>query len=85
MHYDDEPIALDLGSRAGCIAASTTEAGRFLGRAFGNGNGDEANLIVLDGSPIEDIRNTQRIAMVIHHGTIVDRESLLAGTSSRGQ
>ena len=60
------------------LAASTTEAGVFLGRSFGVRPGDEANLVVLDASPLDDIRNTQRIALVIHHGAIVDREGLLA-------
>ena len=45
---------------------------------FGVRPGDEANLVVLDASPLDDIRNTQRIALVIHHGKMVDREGLLA-------
>ncbi len=63
------------------LAAATTDAGRFLGRSYGVAAGDEANLVVLDASPIEDIRNTQRIVQVIHRGVIVDREGLLASTS----
>jgi imidazolonepropionase-like amidohydrolase len=59
------------------LAASTTQAGRFLGRSFGVNAGDEANFVVLDASPIADVRNTLRIAMVIHHGTVVDRQTLL--------
>jgi imidazolonepropionase-like amidohydrolase len=59
------------------LAASTTAAGEFLGRPFGVNPGDEANLVVLDASPIEDIRNTQRIISVIHHGEIVRRSELL--------
>ena len=59
------------------LAAGTTRAGEFLGREYGLKSGDEANLVVLDASPMSDIRNTQQIHMVIHHGTIVDRESLL--------
>ncbi|MEZ0244809.1 MAG: amidohydrolase family protein [Sphingomonas sp.] len=60
------------------LAASTNLAGDFLGRSFGVNPGDEANLVILDASPIADIRNTQAIAMVIHHGRIVDRQALLA-------
>lgn len=59
------------------LAASTTDAGAFLGREYGVTKGSEANLVVLDASPLDDIRNTQRIAYVIHHGTIVDRQGLL--------
>jgi len=60
------------------LAATTTEAGKFLGRSFGVNPGDEANLVVLEASPIEDVHNTQRIAMVIRRGKVVDREALLA-------
>ena len=60
------------------LAAATTGAGEFLGQSFGVSPGDVANLVVLEASPVEDITNSQRIAMVIHHGRVVDRESLLA-------
>ena len=53
------------------LAASTINAGQFLGRKFGVHQGDEANLVVLDGSPIEEITNTQRISMVVMRGEIV--------------
>ena len=61
------------------LQASTTLAGEFLGRSYGLSDGDEANLVVLSASPIEEIRNTQEIELVIHHGVIVDRDSLIAG------
>lgn len=54
------------------LASSTTHAGDFLGHRFGVTAGSEANLVVLNASPIANIRNTQHIAMVIHHGRIVD-------------
>jgi imidazolonepropionase-like amidohydrolase len=63
------------------LAAATTDAAAFLGRSYGVKPGSEATLVVLDASPVEDIRNTQRIAYVIHHGVVVDREGLGA---SRG-
>ncbi|MEM7356414.1 MAG: hypothetical protein AAF657_36695, partial [Acidobacteriota bacterium] len=56
----------------------TTEAGEFLGQSYGLAAGDEGSLVVLDASPIEDIRNTESIHLVIHRGTVVDREALLA-------
>ena len=59
------------------LAASTVGAGRFLGRKYGVAPGDEASFVVLDGSPISDIRNTERIHSVIHHGVVIDRERLL--------
>lgn len=59
------------------LEAATTAPGRFLRRPWGVEPGDEANLVVLDGSPIEDIRNTRRIRAVILRGEVVDRDSLL--------
>lgn len=64
------------------LAASTTDAGAFLGHAYGVNPGDQANLVVLEASPIAEIRNTQRIALVIHHGEIVDREGLSIPTAA---
>jgi len=60
------------------LAASATVPGEFWGKSFGVQPGDEANLVVLSASPIEDIRNTEKIEMIIHHGKIVDREKLIA-------
>lgn len=59
------------------LAASTTAAGEFLAREWGVAVGDEANLVILDASPIEDIRNTKKIHQVIHHGRLVEREALI--------
>lgn len=55
------------------LAASTTSAGEFLGRGYGVSSGDQADLVVLDASPIEDIGNTQRIALVLMRGRVVFR------------
>lgn len=63
------------------LAAATTRAGEFLGQSFGVNPGDTANLVILEASPIDDITNTQRIALVIHLGAVVDREALLAATA----
>ena len=60
------------------LAGSTTNAGEFLGQPFGVNDGDVANFVVLDASPVEDIRNTLGIVMVVHHGVVVDREAILA-------
>lgn len=58
------------------LAAATIRPAGFLGMAYGFEPGDQANLVVLDASPIEDIRNSTTISMVIHHGKIVDRLAL---------
>lgn len=59
------------------LAAATTRAGEFLGVKVGFEPGADANLLVLDASPIADIANTQRIAMVIQRGREIDRQELL--------
>ena len=41
--------------------------------------GSRADFIVLDGNPLDDIRNTRRIAQVYLGGTEVDRAALRAG------
>ncbi len=53
------------------LAASTTNVGTFLHRRVGVRTGDEASLVVLDASPIDDIAHTTRIQMVIHRGAVV--------------
>ena len=59
------------------LAAATTVPGQFLDAPFGLQPGDRANLLVLDASPIEDIRHTQDIHRVIYHGQVVNRSKLL--------
>ncbi len=58
------------------LAAATTLAGDFLGRSAGFVVGDTASFVVLDRSPLADIRNTQRIVAVVHRGRVVDRQAL---------
>jgi imidazolonepropionase-like amidohydrolase len=58
------------------LAAPTINAGRLLGRKWGIDAGDEATLIVLDGSPLVDMRNTERLHAVIHRGVVVDRNAI---------
>ena len=59
------------------LAASTTVAGEFMGRAWGLSEGDEGSVVLLDASPLDDIRNTEKISAVVHHGVVVDRAALL--------
>jgi imidazolonepropionase-like amidohydrolase len=62
------------------LAASTINAGRLLDKKWGMAPGDEGTLVVLDASPIEDIRNSERIHAVILRGAIVDRNALRPAT-----
>jgi imidazolonepropionase-like amidohydrolase len=58
------------------LATTTINAGRLLGKKWGVDTGDEATLIVLDASPVADIRNTERLHAVIHRGVVVDRNAI---------
>ncbi|MFB3105779.1 MAG: amidohydrolase family protein, partial [Pseudomonadales bacterium] len=60
------------------LRAATTAPRDFLDAKWGVSVGDEATFVVLDGSPLDDIHNTQRIHMVVQRGTIVDRQALLS-------
>jgi imidazolonepropionase-like amidohydrolase len=53
------------------LASATINAGAVLGHDYGIAPGAEANIVVLDASPIDDIRNTTKIVEVVHHGGIV--------------
>lgn len=39
--------------------------------------GKQANLLVLAANPLEDIRNTRALDLIIHGGVVIDRSSLL--------
>ena len=58
------------------LATTTINAGRLLGRKWGIDTGDEATLIVLDGSPLVEMRNTERLHAVIHRGVVIDRSAI---------
>lgn len=59
------------------LATATTAPGRFLDVPIGLQPGDRANLLVLNASPLDDIRHTQEIARVLYRGQPVDRSRLL--------
>ena len=61
------------------LAATTINAGRLLGRKWGMEIGDEGTLVILDASPLDDIRNTERIHAVILRGVAVDRDAIRPG------
>ncbi len=58
------------------LAAATTTPAAFLGDDWGVHEGAEATFIVLDGSPLESILNTQQIHGVVQRGVWVDRAAL---------
>jgi imidazolonepropionase-like amidohydrolase len=66
------------------IVAATSRGAEYL-RLRETGTlaaGKSADLLVLDGNPLEDITNTRRIAQIFLKGRVVDRGTLRAGLSS---
>ena len=62
------------------IVAATSRAAEFIGLADRGllAPGKRADLLVLDGNPLDDIRNTRRIAKIYLAGAEVDRAALKA-------
>jgi adenine deaminase len=61
------------------IVAATSAAARFLGAEDSLGTiapGKHADLVLLDASPLEEIRNTRRIAAVVAAGRLLVRTDL---------
>ncbi len=61
------------------LQAATREPAKFLGLLDSLGEvkqGKIADLVLLDANPLEDIRNSRRIAAVIVDGKLLPKESL---------
>jgi hypothetical protein len=61
------------------LQAATIAPARFLGRSDRDGEvrpGHGANLVLLEASPLEDIRNSRRIVAVVLRGRLLDRTRL---------
>jgi imidazolonepropionase-like amidohydrolase len=68
------------------IVAATSRSTEFL-RLSDMGTlapGKSADFLVLDANPLDDIRNTRRIAKIYLKGAEVDRAALRAGLSDGG-
>jgi imidazolonepropionase-like amidohydrolase len=64
---------------AEALRTATINPARFLGVADSLGvvaNGKVADLVLLDGNPLQDIANTKRIRAVIQGGRLLDRSTL---------
>ncbi len=61
------------------LRAATVDVGRFLGAGDSLGivaPGAAADLVLLDANPLDDIRNTRRIRLVVRGGVVHDRAAL---------
>lgn len=68
------------------ITAATLTPARVIGAEADIGTvevGKLADLVILDGDPLEDIGNTERIWLVMKGGEVVDREGLLRLAAER--
>ena len=59
------------------ISSGTRVVGDYLGENFGTiAVGESADLILVDGNPLEDIENVSRISGVVARGRYVSREEI---------
>lgn len=78
---------LELLVRAGltpmqAIISATRRAAEMIGEGDEFGTiepGKRADLLILGANPLEDIRNTRSLEVVISEGRVIDREALLPG------
>jgi len=77
LHRELQLLAAAGLSNWSVLAAATTRAGDFFGEPVGFQPGSPANFLVLQQSPVADIRNTRSIEHIIQRGQVVDRQSLL--------
>lgn len=89
-HVDDHGAWVFAGVPAATVLrAATLEPARYLGATDSLGTiqpGKVADLVLLDGSPPLDIRNTSRIRAVILRGRLIDsvaRRRMLDGVAQR--
>ena len=70
------------------LKAATIDAAEFMGKAGEFGvikPGARADLILLEANPLNDIKNTRRIAGVMIHGHWLSRDALDQGLEALGQ
>jgi hypothetical protein len=86
--HDELALLVEAGiPPADVLTAATSGAASFLGVSDSVGTvqpGKLADLVLIDGNPLVDIRNTQRIRTVIVNGRVLDatkRRSILAEAS----
>jgi imidazolonepropionase-like amidohydrolase len=79
VHRELQQLVLAGLSPAEALQAATLKPAEYFGLQEHYGavaSGAVADLVLLDADPLEDIRNTQRIAAVIFNGNLYDRSAL---------
>jgi len=79
LHQELELLVKAGFSPLAALQAATIVPARFLGRERTQGTierGKQADLVLLEASPLHDIRNTRRITTVVVRGTVLDRSAL---------
>ena len=78
--HDELGLLVDAGlSRADALRAATINPAIFMGaeKTAGTiGPGKNADLVLLDANPLDDVANTKRIAAVVARGRFLDRAAL---------
>lgn len=86
VHLELEQLVAAGLTPAQAIHAGTGAAARILGADRDLGTievGKWADLVLLDGDPLVDIRNTRKIWQVVHYGQVVDRSAILKSIKPR--
>lgn len=81
VHRELEQLVKAGLSNQQALTAATITPAEYAGRSSDYGAvapGRVADILLLDGDPLEDIRNTQRIEAVIFNGVLYDEDSLEA-------
>jgi imidazolonepropionase-like amidohydrolase len=78
--HDELALLVEAGlTPLDALRTATSEPAAFLGRSKTLGTiapGRTADMVLLDGNPLEDIHNTSKIAAVVRDGHIFDRQAL---------
>ncbi|HLO97198.1 MAG TPA: amidohydrolase family protein [Fimbriimonas sp.] len=78
--HDELDLLVKVGmSPTQALASATVNPARFLGLSKTHGRieiGKVADLVLLTANPLEDIRNTTKIDMVVNSGKVFDRSEL---------
>ena len=78
--HEDLALLVKAGfTPAQVLRAATSDAAAFLGLADQLGTieaGKTANLVLTEADPLQDIKNTSRIAGVVLEGLLFDRKAL---------